>query len=161
MLRRSRKTRPLSQNECIECNTPGPHDEWLTFNVQVSQGPRGTQPNTMWSVTPTFLVDLIICPTCLFSPKYLALCEVFSHREALSGLPDYDDNCVLICRRFPYGYTRPKRRKRIRCPNCWRGGCTVHSLYDEIPFPALALWWDTVTERVPDNLPATYKEVSQ
>lgn len=158
MLRKNRASHPLGQNECIECREPGPGEEWLTFNLEVSQGPRGIEPNTVWSVTPTFLVDLIICPKCLFSPKYLAVREIFSHRESLSGLPDYDDNCVLICRRFPAGYHRPKRRNRLRCPNCWRRGCTVHTVYDEIPIPALALWWNTVTERIPENYQLPTKE---
>ena len=151
MIRRHRRPQLEIINECLECREPGPRHEWLTFSVEVKQGPRG-HGGTEISLSPTYIVDLIICPRCLHLPKYEVLRNIFSHPEAQRGLPEYNNDCVVICRHQPYGYHKETpRHRRVNCPNCWHHKATVWSVKEALPLAIVSRWWDTVTERTPGD----------
>lgn len=162
MLRQSGKLqRQETVNECLGCQAPGPRQDWLTIVMEAAQGPRGV--GNTWSLQSTIATNIVICPKCLFGPAFEMIRRIINHPLAVTGVPDYDHYCVVLCRNGAAGYNSSgPRRRRVTCPRCWRRRrAVVWDVAREIPVAIRSLWWDTTTEPEQGDMSSELETVTE
>lgn len=112
---------------CGGCGSTELTDDWMSFDIEASAGPREFKH----SIVPTITRGFLLCPACYMSPASGTLRNAVSDTYAVPA-PRYD-GCVTVCMK-PIKDRRHRgkvRRTKARCPACW-GYSWVYQIPHEI-----------------------------